>query len=195
MYMRLPPALHRPAAICIVLLILGIGSLWLSVRAIEDARTTLIATQAARQQAAEVLQRTQQETDEIRRANARLGALRLSNPNERTPGWEGLRTRLQHDARVLSFDLHARLVATPGATEITDADALPTIRVHHLTLRLDLLHEDGLTAALQVFSAADDATVIPLGCAIERLESINPALRARCELDWLTLHAAAGSRS
>lgn len=195
MHMRLPPALHRPAAICVVLLILGVSSLWLSMSAIEDTRSTLIATQAARQQAADVLLRTQQETDEIRRAHARLGALRLSHPDNSTPGWDRARTTLQRDSRVLSLDLHARPAASPSATEIPGADALPTIRVHHLTLRIDVLHEDGLIAALQTVTAAHDAAVIPLGCAIKRLESINPALRARCEFDWLTLHSAAGPRS
>lgn len=193
--MRIPPALQRPAAICFVLLILGFGSLWASMRATEGARATLMATRAARQQAAEVLLRARQETDEIRRAHTRLGALHLTNPDDGTPGWDRARTRLQRDTRVLSLDLHARPGPTPATTEAPVPDALPTVRVQHLTLRMDLLHEEGLTAALQTFIDTNDATVIPLACAIERLESVNPALRAYCEFDWLTLHPAGAPRS
>lgn len=186
MDMRLPASLHRPAAICGALLMIGLASLWLSLRAVDDGRTALALAAAKRQQATDLLLRTRAETDAIRQAFAHLAALRLTAGTDGAQGWHGALAKLQGDPRLFAVAIRER----GGATRIPGPEALPTGRVQGLTAEIELLHEEGLPAILEVLSETHVATVIPLGCSIERLVSTAPALRAHCEFDWLTVHPA-----
>lgn len=203
MPMLIPIQLHRPAAIAIALLVAGVVALWHAQAAVDDRRSTLHQARSARQQAFDLVQRTEHENAAIRHAAARLAAVRLTPITERAADPIASLHHLHGDPRLFGFAVHAQ----GPARELAEGDDMPLIRLQALRLDIDLLHEEGLTALLQALTTAENAIAIPLGCEIGRLvpptiasapsasASSTPGLQARCEFDWLTLHPHPAPRS
>ncbi|AWI78237.1 MAG: hypothetical protein CVU19_08995 [Betaproteobacteria bacterium HGW-Betaproteobacteria-13] len=194
---RIPLPLRKALAIAIVLLALSGTGLGLSIYARHDQTQMLALAQRALTQARSQLQQARDDTVRSQLARSRLAALELIDADT-VPGrrHDALR-RLQSDPHLFSVELRTR----PRVPDKPDTSGLPTRSILHLSLRAGVLHEEALSVALQSLAATPGVSVIPRGCQIIRAHATHDdgpvvtPLHARCELDWITLHPAAGASS
>jgi hypothetical protein len=197
MNIRIPASLHKPLTSSALLLFLAGSALGLSFYVRQDQTQALAHIRQALSQTRLQLQQAKDETARSQLARSRLDALDLTDADTIASFRHDALRRLQSDPRLFSVEL----TPTSRASAPPSSQGLPTRAILHLSLRAGVLHEEALTTALQSLNAMPGVHVIPRGCDIVRSHAtretgpVLPPLQARCQLDWLTLHSAAGAKS
>ena len=182
-----------PVLLALVLLGAGAGLIWGAGQARQAAQREFASAQSQRQQNAERLARIAEEEREVKEkieVYQQLRALHILGEEKRLE-WADAMTRIRTQRELLDVryrvEKQRRLASVPGKPGNVDFFA-STMKVE-----LALLHEEDLLRFFADLRASGNAYYAPKRCAISRTgpagtgTSIQPRLRAECEIDLITV--------
>lgn len=188
------PRLQLSLAAALLMIALGAAGLSLALASSRTAKLELAAAQKERNEFDDKLLRVRGEEAEIKQKSAVLSALEARGVvgEERRLEWVELLKAISERRRLL--DLHYEIApqrpldpAAPGAFAFYAST---------MSVQLKLLHEEDLTRLLDDLRQQAKALIEVKRCTVARLPRTGEAVRhgqlqADCQIDWVTLRAAA----
>jgi hypothetical protein len=185
--------LALPAFAAIVLIGAGVWLIKIAGEARTKAQAQLISAQAERRQNSDRLARIAEEEREVSEKLDVYKQLRRLNiiGEERRLEWADAATRIRNQRELLDLtyrvDRQKLLKSLPGKPGSVDFFA------SKMTVQLDLLHEEDLLRFLADLRESGNAYYSVKSCSVRRIgqastgTTINPRLRANCEIDLVTV--------
>jgi hypothetical protein len=185
--------LALPAFAAIVLIGAGLWLIKIAGEARTKAQAQLISAQAERRQNSDRLARIAEEEREVSEKLDVYKQLRRLNiiGEERRLEWADAATRIRNQRELLDLtyrvDRQKLLKSLPGKPGSVDFFA------SKMTVQLDLLHEEDLLRFLADLRESGNAYYSVKSCSVRRIgqastgTTINPRLRANCEIDLVTV--------
>jgi hypothetical protein len=185
--------LALPAFAAIVLIGAGLWLIKIAGEARTKAQAQLISAQAERRQNSDRLARIAEEEREVSEKLDVYKQLRRLNiiGEERRLEWADAATRIRNQRELLDLtyrvDRQKLLKSLPGKPGSVDFFA------SKMTMQLDLLHEEDLLRFLADLRESGNAYYSVKSCSVRRIgqastgTTINPRLRANCEIDLVTV--------
>jgi hypothetical protein len=185
--------LALPAFAAIVLIGAGLWLIKIAGEARTKAQAQLISAQAERRQNSDRLARIAEEEREVSEKLDVYKQLKRLNiiGEERRLEWADAATRIRNQRELLDLtyrvDRQKLLKSLPGKPGSVDFFA------SKMTMQLDLLHEEDLLRFLADLRESGNAYYSVKSCSVRRIgqaptgTTINPRLRASCEIDLVTV--------
>ena len=185
--------LALPALICLALLILGGGLIWIASGAEKTAQQELVAARTERQQNSERLARIADEEREVKEkleVYQQLKQLGILGEEKRLE-WADAITRIRSQRELL--DLRYRVERQKLLSSLPGKPGNVDFFASSMFVQIALLHEEDLLRFLSDLRASGNAYYSVKQCSLERTgqvatgTTITPRLRAECRIDLVTL--------
>jgi len=188
------PKLQFSVLAAMLMIVVGIGTVFLALNLTKTAKLDQAAAQAERNDVDGKLKRVRSEENEIKQKSALFNRLQVRGVigEEQRLEWVELLKEIRDKRRLIDLQYEILpqrpLDAAPGNGFGFYASTMK--------VQLKLLHEEDLTRLLDDLRQQARALIQVKSCNVSRLPrgaadtGIPAQLQAECQIDWVTLHAA-----
>lgn len=189
---QLARRVSNPLIFALAVLTTGCGLLWVARMNLETANRQLLRSSQSARDASERLQALQQDEIRIRQGAthfAKLTTMNIIGPEHRLD-WV---RAVSDSAKQLRLPAPTYNIAPQIQLDAVKNGADFGLMSSPMKLELQLLHEHDLLDFLDTLASVPNALMSQRECRLERLSNDATerlyTLRARCELDWITLRS------
>ena len=196
------PKLQLSALAALLMIVVGAANVVFALNTLQAAKAGRATAQSQSREFDGKFRRVRSEENEIREKSAIFAALQKRGiiGEEKRLEWVELLKEIRDKHRLIDLQYE---VAPQRALDLAPASAAGSFAFYSSSMRLQLklLHEEDLTRLLDDLRQQARALIQVRRCAVSRLPhgggdgASNAQLQADCQIDWITLRAAAAEGS